>query len=98
MPAVTEPSSPSGLPMARTASPTLSLSLSPSVALVSPETFSARTTARSVAGSVPTMVAVALLPSLNFTWTLASCPTPATTWLLVRIRPSADSTTPEPSA
>ena len=62
MPAVTEPSSPSGLPSARTVSPTCIWELSPSVAALRPDTPDALTTARSVRGSVPTMSAVAFLP------------------------------------
>ena len=55
-------------------------------------------TARSVTGSRPTMVAEAVLPSLSVTEML---PPPsaasATTWLLVRISPSDESTMPVPS-
>ena len=43
---------------------------------------------------VPTTVAVAVVPSLNRT---SRSVAPATTWLLVRIRPSAVRMTPEPS-
>ena len=60
--------------MASTASPTLSRSLSPSEALVRPETPSALMTARSVDGSVPTTVALAVLPSLNLTVICPPCP------------------------
>ena len=43
---------------------------------------------------VPTTVAVAVVPSLNRT---SRSVAPATTWLLVRISPSAVRMTPEPS-
>lgn len=49
-------------------------------------------------GSVPLTTASAVLPSLNLTRTVPPPAPPAvTTWLLVRIRPSADRMTPEPS-
>src|SRR6478752_5612083 len=51
-------------------------------------------TARSSVLSAPTTVAVAVLPSLNCTSRLVA---PSITWLLVRISPSADRMTPEPS-
>ena len=50
----------------------------------------------SVTGSVPTTVAFFVVPSLKFTEIDPSSPTPATTWLLVRISPSLLSTMPEP--
>lgn len=48
-------------------------------------------------GSAPTMVAGTELPSEKYTVSCAPAPPPATTWLLVRIRPSEDRITPEPS-
>src|SRR5215218_5208644 len=97
MPAVTEPSSPSELPTASTVSPTSRASLSPRVAAFSPETPWALTTARSVAGSVPTTLAATVLPSLS--WTVMRPPPAAssTTWLLVTMRRSEVRITPDPS-
>src|SRR6266567_1873063 len=97
MPAVTVPSRPSGLPMARTVSPTWTSALGANVAAVSPETPAALTTARSLAASVPTIVAVAVLPSENVSRTVLPRAV-ATTWLLVSTYPSAVNTTPDPSA
>ena len=82
MPEVTEPSRPSGLPMARTVSPTRSAELSPNFAGVSPDTLLTRTTARSVFGSVPTICAVAVRPSEKLTCTVLPFAS-ATTWLFV---------------
>ena len=58
----------------------------------------ARITARSVSGSVPTMVAETVRPSLRFTEIFPPLPAPATTWLLVTISPSWLITMPEPVA
>jgi hypothetical protein len=93
MPAVTEPCRPSGLPIASTVSPTRTSSLLAHLANVRSvaSTFS---TARSVFASVPTTVADTCLPLLNETVTVRA---PSTTWLLVTMLPSADTTTPEPS-
>src|SRR6266536_2726747 len=66
------------------------------VAGFKPDTFCALMTARSPFGSVPTIVALAVLPSLKVTSTVLPR-APSTTWLLVRIAPSAESTTPDPS-
>ena len=99
MPALTEPSRPSGLPIASTVSPTCTLSLLPKVAGLRPETPEALMTARSVDVSRPTIVAFAVLPSLNVTLML---PPPDAaeeiTWLLVRIAPSDVMITPDPSS
>ena len=54
---------------------------------------STRTSARSVSGSSPTTRAVRVRPSAVVTATRAA---PPTTWLLVRIRPSGETITPEP--
>ena len=98
MPLVTVPCRPSGEPIATTCSPGARSAELPRVALVRPLTPLAWITARSVTGSRPTMLAVAVLPSLSVTEML---PPPeaasATTWLLVRIRPSDESTMPVPS-
>ena len=97
MPALTEPSSPSGLPMASTVSPTSRSALLPSVAGVSPSTSSAWMTARSVAGSRPTISASArgAVGERDASGRRRRRPR-ATTWLLVRIWPSELMTTPEP--
>ncbi len=96
MPAVTEPSRPSGLPMASTVSPTCSALLSPNFAgvevldvadLYDPDV--------GTAASVPITLAGTVVPSEKFTFTCL--PAPATTWLLVMMYPSEFSTIPEPS-
>ena len=94
MPEVTVADRPSGDPTATTSWPTCRSADVPNVAGVRPETPSALITARSSTGSAPTTVAVAVVPSLNWTWRSVA---PSMTWLLVRIRPSADRMTPEPS-
>ena len=96
MPALTDPSRPSGLPMARTVSPTCRSALLPSVAGVRPVTSCALMTARSLAGSRPTTSASARLPSENVTVIEPPFSLSAATWLLVRMRPSLLSTMPEP--
>ena len=53
-------------------------------------------TARSVVGAVPTTVASATVPSSNVTRIWPDEPAPETTWSLVRMWPSASSTTPVP--
>src|SRR3954447_11546824 len=55
-------------------------------------------TARSVSGSVPLTVAGTVRPSFSITLIVAPCPAPATTWLLVTIRPSLLITMPDPVA
>ncbi|CCB75266.1 protein of unknown function [Streptantibioticus cattleyicolor NRRL 8057 = DSM 46488] len=92
-PLVTVPESPSGEPMATTGSPTARPAELPSWAAFSPLTPLALITARSLDGSVATTFAVAVRPSLSAILTLSA---PATTWLLVRIVPSAVRITPEP--
>ena len=94
MPEVTVADSPSGQPMATTGWPTDRSAELPSTAGVRPETPSALITARSSVAVVPTTVADAVVPSLNRTSRVVA---PSTTWLLVRIRPSAVRMTPEPS-
>src|SRR5262245_18660918 len=96
MPDETEPSRPSGLPMASTVSPTCRLPLLPNLAGLSPDTFLAWMTARSVAGSRPRMSASAGVPSEKVTFREPPSATDATTWLLVRIWPSALMMMPEP--
>src|SRR6476469_9399019 len=94
MPDVTVAERPSGEPIATTGWPTARSAELPSVAGVRPETPSALITARSSVAVVPTKLAVAVVPSLNRT---SRSVAPATTWLLVRMRPSAVRITPEPS-
>ena len=96
MPVVTVPESPSGEPTAMTVWPCASSSELPRLAARRLVTPLARTTAMSAAGAVPTIWTGAARPSEK----IASSPPPwpaCRTWLLVMIRPSAESTTPEPS-
>jgi hypothetical protein len=72
MPLVTVPCRPSGEPIATTCSPGARSAELPRVALVRPLTPLAWITARSVTGSRPTMLAVAVLPSLSVTEMLAA--------------------------
>jgi hypothetical protein len=70
IPDVTVPSSPNGLPMATTWSPTTSLLESPSESGTSCDTgASTFRTARSVEASVPTTLALNVLPFQNLTET-----------------------------
>src|SRR5467141_912261 len=94
-PAVTEWWNPYGFPIAIAICPTRTVRESPSVAHGRDPTLAAsmRTTARSVSASWPTRSAAVDVPS---DMTTASGPEPATTWLLVRIRPSGVKITPEP--
>jgi hypothetical protein len=96
IPLVTVAPSPNGEPMATTPSPTLRSEDLPMSAAVRPLTPSAFTTARSVTGSVPTIFALAVVPSLKLTEMLPPSPATAATWLLVRIVPSAVRMIPEP--
>ena len=98
MPALTEPSRPSGLPMASTVSPTCTLSLLPKVAGLRLETPAALMTARSVDASRPTIVAFAVSPLLKVTVMLPPDAAAEMTWLLVRIVPSDVMITPDPSS
>jgi hypothetical protein len=95
MPAVTEPSRPSGLPMATTVSPTCSALLSPNLAGLRSLASFTFTTPMSVRASVPTTLAATVLPSEKLTFT--DLPASASTWLLVTMYPSELSTMPEPS-
>src|SRR6478609_1346774 len=97
MPLVTVASRPNGDPMATTLSPTPRLADLPIVAGVRSETPSALMTAVSVSGSVPRTCALALVPSSKDTVRLPAS-APSTTWLLVRIVPSAVRMMPEPDA
>ena len=83
--------------MASTVSPTWTEPVLPSVAGFFPDTPEALMTARSVAGSRPTMVAEAVEPSVNLTLMVpAPSAAASTTWLLVTIVPSERRMTPEP--
>ena len=85
MPLVTVSSSPNGLPIATTPSPTATLLESPSVSGTSFDAgASTWMTARSVSGSVPTTVALVVDPSENFTVTELA---PSTTWSFVTMSP-----------
>ena len=97
MPVVTVLARPSGLPTAMTGSPTVTFEESPSAdGLRSSGASFSLMTARSVVGSVPTIVASNRRPSVSVTCT--SPYAPATTWLLVTMWPSSSMMTPEPWA
>src|SRR5438270_2022958 len=96
MPLVTVASSPKGDPIATTFSPTWMSSDVPILAGCRPLTPWALITARSVTGSVPTMVAFLAVPSLKSTVIRPPWPATDATWLLVRISPSELITMPEP--
>ena len=96
MPEVTVEFRPYGEPIATTDWPTWRSDDLPIVAGVRPDTPSALITAMSVTGSVPTTVALAVVPSLKFTVMLPLSPATEATWLLVRMLPSADRMMPEP--
>src|SRR3954470_10417410 len=89
---------PSGLPIAMTGSPTRTWEESANVA--GTRSFGGcwmAITARSVAGSVPTIVALYVRPSASTTEMAAPALLPAaTTWLLVSTRPAVSRTTPDP--
>ncbi|OPZ57555.1 MAG: hypothetical protein BWY88_01172 [Synergistetes bacterium ADurb.Bin520] len=86
-------SRPKGLPMAATHSPTSSLSESPRER-TGRSLASIFTTARSKVGSRPTSFAGYSLPEANVTVILSAS---ATTWLLVRMYPSAVTKKPDPA-
>src|ERR1700722_16201021 len=92
-PAVTLPASPRGLPTATTSWPTWSLEASPKRTGrgVAP---SARTTARSERGSMPTTWELTALPSANVSLAASALPT---TCALVRRNPSSVNTTADPA-
>src|SRR5690349_15647762 len=96
MPVVTVEFSPYGEPTATTSWPTLRFDDFPNVAGVRSFTPSALMTAMSVTGSVPMTDALTVVPSLKLTVMLPPPEARATTWLLVRMLPSLDSTMPEP--
>ena len=96
MPLVTVASRPNGDPMATTFSPTSIWVDRPMVAGWRPEAPWALITARSVSGSVPTMVAFLVVPSLKLTEIWPPWPATEATWLLVRISPSELITMPDP--
>ena len=70
-----------GSPIASTMSPTRAWSDWPKVIGVRPGGVM-RTTARSVSGSVPTILPMTVRPSCSVTWMSV---TPSTTWSLVRM-------------
>ncbi len=80
MPAVTVPPSPKGLPMASTQSPTRVWSESPHSSAYSALSVSTLSSARSVFGSRPTMVAFSSVSSCSRTRISSAS---AMTWLLV---------------
>ncbi len=98
------PANPSGDPTATTCCPTARVAELPIARGVRVDWWAILITAISEDGSRPTIVAGADVPSCKVTVSFPA-PTPApapaagaTTWLLVRIKPSADNTTPEPSS
>ncbi len=93
MPVVSVPSKPNGLPMASTFCPTTSASESPSRTVGSLRPASIRISARSLRESVPSTFALYDFISESFT---VSCELPRTTWLLVRMVPSALTMKPDP--
>src|ERR1700756_261770 len=113
IPVVTVPDKPSGDPIATTGWPTRRSDEEPRDIGVSPDTPCTRITAISLVGSAPTTVNGAVRPSEEVTVVFGGGPAgalgppgagggglaaAAMTWLLVRISPSADRTTPEPSS
>src|SRR5882757_321355 len=110
MPVVTVLSNPRGDPTATTCCPTRRSLDDPIAIGVNPDVPCARTTAMSLVGSVATTVKGAVRPSANITTVCAgagpaaaalaatdtSWLAAATTWLFVRISPSAVKTMPEP--
>ena len=96
MPLVTVRSSPKGLPIATTGSPTSAFEESPSGSGVAPWVLSTWRRARSLEGSAPTTAACWLSPSsLNLTSTRWA---PSTTCALVRMWPSPSIRKPDPVA
>jgi hypothetical protein len=92
-PAVTELANPCGLPIATTSWPTLSRAASPSGAGAGTAS-SARRTARSDSGSVPTTRTRTSRPSVNDARIRRAVP--STTWAEVSRKPSGVITTPDP--
>src|SRR5712692_7737100 len=93
MPLVAVSVIPSGLPIARTSWPTVSFDESPIWATVIWANGGIRTTARSLAGEVPTSCPCNVVPVLRTTSIVCA---PLTTWLLVTMSPLVSIMTPEP--
>ena len=96
MPDVTVPDSPSGAPSATTGWPPRTPSDDPIAITFSSCGGSTRSTARSVCGSRPVMVAGTVAPSENTTLTDPPPTAAEITWLLVRMYPSDLITSPDP--
>ena len=94
-PDVTVPDRPSGAPMATTCWPTRRPESSPRLSVGNPDA-SIFNTARSVFGSVPTMVASLTSPLLRRTLMRPLLPAVSMTWSLVTIAPSDVRMAPEP--
>ena len=94
MPRVIVWSRPSGLPMATTSSPTLTLPESPSCATGSVLLESSRSSATSSTGSRPITRAATLAPLSSVTDIEAA---PSTTWALVSTSPARSMMRPEPT-
>jgi hypothetical protein len=96
IPEVTVPDSPSGAPIATTGSPTFTVADEPSAMTLSPWEGWMWSTARSVCGSRPVIVAASVCPSANSTWTEPPLAATEMTWLFVRMYPSGRITSPDP--
>src|SRR6516165_8997023 len=96
MPDVTVPDSPSGAPIATTGWPTFTDDDEPSEITLSWREVCTWSTARSVCGSRPVIVAGAVCPSANSTPTEPPLPATAMTWLLVKMYPSDRMISPDP--
>ena len=96
IPEVTVPDNPSGAPITTFASPTWTEEDEPIAMTGSVRETSALSTARSVCGSRPVIVAGALCPSENWTSTDPPLAATAMTWLLVRMYPLDRMTSPDP--
>src|ERR1700712_4981754 len=96
MPWVTVPGRPSGEPTAITDSPTWLLSESPICNGLSDAEALTLITAMSYDGLRPTRVAFTLRPPGKTTRIVDPSAAPATTWLLVMIRPCLSITNPDP--
>ncbi len=97
-PVVSVRSRPKGLPIAIVGSPTWTSLEEPSgSALRLSPSGSTLSSARSVDGSLPTILALTVFLSANWTVTESGV-APSITWLLVRMSPLASMTKPEPVA
>src|SRR5262245_27940608 len=96
IPDVTVPERPRGAPIATTGWPTLRDNDDPSEITFGSRDISTLSTARSVCGSRPVIVAGALWPSANSTTTDPPLAAIEMTWLFVKMWPSDRMTSPDP--